>query len=91
MIAYLKSQSMRNNSVFTYIPEDNSSGSEPPEVTERKLRNHLEEKLKIAKETADAMRFERVLRSPSHPVHGKVRNIIAKLTFFKDRELVRKQ
>ncbi|XP_052286605.1 uncharacterized protein LOC127882142 [Dreissena polymorpha] len=90
-VAYLKSQSMRNNLVFTNIPEDNSTGSEPPEVTERKLRNHLEEKLKIAKETADAMRFERVHRSPSHPVHGKVRNIIAKFTFFKDRELVRKQ
>ncbi|XP_052222380.1 uncharacterized protein LOC127838566 [Dreissena polymorpha] len=90
-VAYLKSQSMRNNLVFTNIPEDNSTGSEPPEVTERKLRNDLEEKLKIAKETADAMRFERVHRSPSHPVHGKVRNIIAKFTFFKDRELVRKQ
>ncbi|KAH3824634.1 hypothetical protein DPMN_126471 [Dreissena polymorpha] len=62
---------MRNNLVFTNIPEDNSTGSEPPEVTERELRNHLEEKLKIAKETADAMRFERVHRSPSHPVHGQ--------------------
>ncbi|KAH3850486.1 hypothetical protein DPMN_092898, partial [Dreissena polymorpha] len=58
-VAYLKSQSMRNNLVFTNIPEDNSTGSEPPEVTERKLRNQLEEKLKIANETADAMRFER--------------------------------
>ncbi|XP_052777962.1 uncharacterized protein LOC128215300 [Mya arenaria] len=49
-IAYLKSQSMRNNLVFTNIPEDNATGSEPADVTEAKLRNHLHETLKIAKD-----------------------------------------
>ncbi|XP_052762354.1 uncharacterized protein LOC128204998 [Mya arenaria] len=90
-IAYLKSQSMRNNLVFTNIPEDNATGSEPADVTEAKLRNHLHETLKIAKETANAMRFERVHRSPGQPVVGKIRNIVAKFTFFKDREVVRRQ
>lgn len=90
-VTYLKSQSMRNNLIFTNVPEDNSSGSESPEVTERKLRHHLHEHLKLAKETADSLRFERVHRSPGHPVSGKVRTIVAKFTFFQDRELVRRQ
>ncbi|KAH3897116.1 hypothetical protein DPMN_021301 [Dreissena polymorpha] len=37
------------------------------------------------------MRFERVHRSPSHPVTGKVRSVVAKFAFFKDREVVRRQ
>lgn len=90
-VAYLKSQSMRNNLVFTNVPEDNASGSGPVEVTERKLRQHLQDALKIAKETAESIRFERVHRSPGHPVTGKVRSIIAKFTYFKDRDFVRKQ
>ena len=88
-VAYLKSQSMRNNLIFTNVPEDNSSGNESAEVTERRLRDHLHEKLKIAKETAESIRFERVHRSPGHPITGKVRTIVAKFTFFKDREMVR--
>ncbi|KAH3817806.1 hypothetical protein DPMN_119361 [Dreissena polymorpha] len=56
-VAYLKSQSMRNYLVFTHYPADNSTESDPPKVTERKLRSHHEEKLKIAKETADAPRL----------------------------------
>jgi hypothetical protein len=82
---------MRNNVVFTNVPEDNASGSEPVEITERKLRKHLQDALKIAKETTDSIRFERVYRSPGHLVTGKLRSIIAKITFFKDREFVRKQ
>lgn len=90
-VAYLKSQSMRNNLVFTNIPEDNTSGNEPADVTESKLRQHLQEKLKLAKETAESIRFERIHRSPGHPVQGRIRNVIAKFTFFKDRELVRRE
>jgi hypothetical protein len=41
-VSYLKSQSIRNNLIFTNVPEDNSSGNEPTEVTERKLRKHLQ-------------------------------------------------
>ncbi|XP_052268336.1 uncharacterized protein LOC127869720 [Dreissena polymorpha] len=90
-VAYLKSQSMRNNLVFTNIQEDNSTGNETAEITETKLRNHLQEKLKIAKDIADTIRFERVHRSPGQPVSGKIRNIVAKFTFFKDREMVRRE
>lgn len=90
-VAYIKSQSMRNNLIFTNVPEDNSDENEMVAVTERKLRDHLHEKLQLAKETADAIQFERVHRTPAQRIHGKVRSIVAKFTFFKDRELVRRQ
>ncbi|XP_052812861.1 uncharacterized protein LOC128240302 [Mya arenaria] len=90
-VAYLKSQSMRNNLIFTNIPEDNSTGNESAEVTEDKLRQHLQDTLKLAKETVESIRFERVHRSPGQPVPGRIRNIVAKFTFFKDREVVRRQ
>ncbi|XP_053383295.1 uncharacterized protein LOC128549767 [Mercenaria mercenaria] len=88
-VVYLKSQSMRNNLVFTGIPED--GGHESFEVTERKLRDHLHTVMKVAKETAQGIRFERVHRSPSAPTPGKTRSIVAKFTYFQDRELVRRQ
>ncbi|XP_052788391.1 uncharacterized protein LOC128223149 [Mya arenaria] len=89
-VSYLQSQSMRNNLVFFGVPEDNTNGSEPAEATERKLRLHLQDAFKIAKETAESIRFERVHRSPGSPITGKIRNIIAKFTYFKDREMIRK-
>ncbi|KAH3739996.1 hypothetical protein DPMN_046690 [Dreissena polymorpha] len=55
-VTYLKSQSMRDNLIFTSVPEDNSGGNESPEVTERKLRQHLHDALKLAKETASNIR-----------------------------------
>ena len=45
-VTYLMSQSMRNNLIFTNIPDDNSSGNESREITEKKLRNHLHEAVK---------------------------------------------
>jgi hypothetical protein len=90
-VTYLKSQSMRNNLIFTNIPEDNSSGNESQEVTEQKLRNHLHEALKISKEVVNELRFERVHRSPGHVLPGKKRTVVAKFTYFKDREQVRRQ
>ena len=90
-VSYLKAQSMRNNLIFTGIEEDATSGNEAPDVTERKLRGHLIAKLKIAKDTVAVMRFERVHGTPSQPVSGKVSNIVAKFTYFKDREAVRQQ
>ncbi|KAH3690076.1 hypothetical protein DPMN_193038 [Dreissena polymorpha] len=36
-VSYLQSQRMRNNLMFTSVPEDNASGNETPEETERKL------------------------------------------------------
>lgn len=90
-VNYLKAQSMRNNLIFSGIPEDNSTGSETPAVTERKLRDFLHEKMKIARETVDALRLERVHRMPSQPIAGRVRNVVARFAFFKDREAVRQQ
>ena len=80
-VSYLKAQSMRNNLLFTGIEEDSSSGNDPPTVTERKLREHLMQKKKVARETAEAILLERVHRTPSQPVRGKVRTIVAKFTF----------
>ncbi|KAH3854252.1 hypothetical protein DPMN_096790 [Dreissena polymorpha] len=37
----LQSQSMRNNLLFSGIPEENASGSETPEVTESEFDQHL--------------------------------------------------
>lgn len=90
-VTYLTSQSMRNNLIFTGVSETLTNGNEPAETTERKLRQHLINALHVAKETAQSMRFERVHRSPGQPVPGKTRSIIAKFTYFKDREVVRKQ
>ncbi|KAH3812493.1 hypothetical protein DPMN_140928 [Dreissena polymorpha] len=59
-VNYLKAQLMRNNLIFSGIPEDNSTGSEIPAVTERKLRDFLHEKMKIDRETVDALSLERV-------------------------------
>lgn len=90
-VSYLQSQSMRNNLIFTGVPEENTNGNETPETTERKLRQHLHDAFRITRDMADSIRFERVHRSPGAPVDGKVRNIVAKFTYFKDREMVRKQ
>jgi len=90
-VSYLQSQSMRNNLVFTSVPEANESGNETPETTEAKLRQHLVSAFKLTEEVATSIKFERVHRSPGMPIHGKVSNIVAKFTFFKDREMVRKR
>lgn len=88
-VAYLKSQSMRNNLVFTGVPE--VGGNESYEQTEAKLRQHLVEAMKLAQETVNSIKFERVHRSPSEPQPGRIRSIVAKFTYFKVRETVRKQ
>lgn len=90
-LTYMKAQSMRNNLVFTNIPEEVGTEIETAEVSEKKLRQHLQSALKIAKETAETIRFERVHRTPGHRLQGKTRNMVAKFSFFQDRELVRRQ
>ncbi|KAH3861454.1 hypothetical protein DPMN_024384 [Dreissena polymorpha] len=57
VVNYLKAQSIGNNLIFSGIPEDNSTGSETPAVTERKLRDFLHEEMKIAKETVAVNEF----------------------------------
>ncbi|XP_052238670.1 uncharacterized protein LOC127849972 [Dreissena polymorpha] len=89
-VTYLQSQSMCNNLIFTGVSEDNSNGSEPSETTEKRLSQHLHDACKVPRDVADSIKFERVHRSPGSPISGKVRNIVAKFTYFKDRESVRK-
>ena len=87
-VVYLQSQSMRNKLMFGGIPEPSAGTTED---TENTLRTFLHEKMKLAKEEAASIRLERVHRSPGSPVHGKTRNIVAKFSYFKDREMVRKK
>ena len=88
-VAYLKSQSMRNNLIFTGVAE--TGINEGYEQTEANLSQHLVDAMKIQKEVADNIQFESVHRSPREPLPRKTRSIVAKFTYFKDRELVRKQ
>ncbi|KAH3840022.1 hypothetical protein DPMN_113464 [Dreissena polymorpha] len=82
-IAYLKSQSMRNNLILTGIEEDNSQGNESQVVTERKLREHLSEKLKIPNETVEGLRFERVHRTPYNQYAVRFNLLMHSLRFSK--------
>ena len=86
-VVYLQSQSMRNNLVFSNIPE---ADSESNETTETKLREFITEKMKIAKDEVDKIAFERVHRMDIRRRQGN-RNIVAKFHEYKDREYVRKQ
>ena len=78
----LKSRSMRDNLVFTNIPETTN------ENTEAVLADFLREKMNIRN-----ISFERVhrirLKNPMKLKGKKVRPIVAKFTFFKERERVR--
>ena len=57
-VVYLQAQSMRNNLVFSNLPE---SVSENNEETEAKVRDFIIEKMKLAKEIVDIMVMERVI------------------------------
>ncbi|KAH3723526.1 hypothetical protein DPMN_049316 [Dreissena polymorpha] len=70
-VSYLKSLSMRNNLIFVGVTEDNSTGSEAPEVTEVKLRQHLKEAFKIAGDVVNSIKIERVHRSSGHRYQAK--------------------
>ncbi|XP_060566203.1 uncharacterized protein LOC132725137 [Ruditapes philippinarum] len=86
-VIYLTSQSMRNNLIFTNITE---ADDENQHKTERLLRSHLVDKLKVAQDLVADMKFERVHRIGERS-RGKPRNIVAKFVLFKDREFVRRQ
>jgi hypothetical protein len=86
-LVYLQSQSMRNNLVFGNIPE---APTEDSDETEKNLRNFMHEKMKVASEIVDAIKFERVHRMGPKG-NGRCRKIVAKFTLFKEREMIRKQ
>lgn len=86
-VIYLQSQSMRNNLVFSNIPEAQGESNEQAEL---KIKEFIFEKMKVAKEVVDKMKFDRVHRMGPH-VQGKTRNIVAKFHEYKEKEFVRKQ
>ena len=88
-LLYLQSQSMRNNLMFANIPEQ---VNETPVQCESKLRDFMTNELKIAQDIVDEIKFERVHRvTPKSTETTPIRNIVAKFTLYKDRELVRRQ
>lgn len=87
-VVYLQSQSMRNNLIFGNITE---APTETQDECEKKLREFLIGKMKIAQTVIDTMQLERVHRMGARNDRNQCRKIIAKFTMFKDRELVRKQ
>lgn len=86
-LTYMQSQSMRNNLVFTNISEVENERNED---TERILRQFVVEKMKVAQNLVDEIRFERVHRVGEKQPGIIQRNIVAKFTLFKDREMIRR-
>ncbi|XP_062570261.1 uncharacterized protein LOC134232323 [Saccostrea cucullata] len=81
-ITDLRSRSMRDNLVFCGIPEKRNENCEVV------LRNFIKDKMKIY----DYISFERVHRMGKfEEFNTKPRNIVAKFSFFQDREYVRSQ
>ena len=82
-IINMKSRSMRDNLIFSNIPEKEN---ETPDVTEHILREFLELNLKMEKQDITNIRFDCV-----HRIHGKTkpRAIVVKFCDFKQRQNVR--
>ena len=79
----MKSRSMRDNLIFSNIPEKEN---ETPDVTEHILREFLELNLKMEKQDVTNITFDRV-----HRIHvqRKPRAIVAKFGDFKQRQNVK--
>ena len=68
------------------------SDKELVEDTEETLRNFLTKEMKIRPEDADQIQFERVQRIPTRPLAVKKpypRPIIAKVSFYQDKEFIK--
>ena len=83
----LESHSRRNNLNFFNLPEQKN---ESAEKSEKILRKFMEENLKISKEDASEIYLERVHRvgKPANSSDEKPRPLIAKFSFYKDKEFV---
>ncbi|XP_053383743.1 uncharacterized protein LOC128549967 [Mercenaria mercenaria] len=80
---------MRNNLVFTNIPEAPTGTTED---CEKVLKGFLVEKMKIAQDLVTQIQFDRVHRIGPKRGDLRCRNIIAlKFTLYKEKEYVRKQ
>lgn len=79
----LRCRSMRDNLLFCGIPEEEA------EDCEETVRRFMCDKMRVRKDI-NFERVHRIGRKPSSP-NARPRNIVAKFSHFKDRELVRKQ
>ena len=83
----------RNNIKFFGIKDD---GLESPKDTERILRQFLHKEMKIPNDVLEDIEFERVHRIPTRPKETKEntrqqpRPIIAKASFFQDKEFIKR-
>ena len=88
-LLHLRSQSMRSNLIFSRLPEEEN---EKPERTEVIVRKFMSDQLKIAEDIVNDIKFERVHRmGTKSPVMRDGRNIVAKFSLFKGREMVKRQ
>ena len=88
-LLYLQSQSMRNNLIFSRLPE---TENENTEQSENIVRGFFVEKLKMSEDVVRDIKFERVHRIGTKQRGSTVtRNIVAKFSAFKDRETVKRQ
>ena len=80
----------RNNIKFFGISDNEQ---ESPEDTEAVLRNFLHKEMKLSKKHLDDIEFERVHRIPTRVREEKInqhpRPIIAKVSFFKDKQQIK--
>ena len=79
----------RNNIIFFGI---NEREQESPEDTDKVLRKSLHKAMKMSSDELNEIKFERVHRIPTRLSEEKKqhpRPIIAKVSFFKDKELIK--
>jgi hypothetical protein len=81
----LQSRSMRDNLVFTGIPE------QTPDDPEKSVKDFMIKQLKLPSETVQDITFHRVHRIRSQNSNNRPRPIIAKFEHYKQKELVQRQ
>ncbi|RXN08506.1 serine threonine- kinase pim-2-like protein [Labeo rohita] len=81
----LQACSMRDNLVFTGIPD------QTPDDPEKLIKDFMTKQLKLPAETVQSITFHRVHRIRSQQNNNRPRPIIAKFEHYKHKELVQKQ
>ena len=81
---------MRNNLIFCGIEE---TPNETPTESENKIRSFIADRLELAQNDVDSLRIERAHRIGAKDGNqgSTSRKIVVKFTYFKDREIVRKE
>lgn len=81
----LQARSMRDNLVFTGIPD------QTPDDPEKLIKDFMTKQLKLPAETVQNITFHRVHRIRSQHNNSRPRPIVAKFEHYKHKELVQKQ